>query len=239
MGWRARRSLAGLLLLVMRKPAASLVPIHPLLAGHFTTHAFDPERPVELADRMAILEAARWAPSWGNREPWRFVICDRFERPEAWREIFGTLAARERPWVYNVALLIAVVAELEAITAEMRARALFDTGAAALQLTLEATARGLATHTTSGFDHARLRAVLGIPEHAICVALLCVGQPADAGTLGRDVYRREIASRTRSAPSSRCFDAHWGRPLAAPSNSSVVASPSDSMTARRNEPAES
>lgn len=215
------------------KAANVSVPIHELLARRFSTHAFAREGRVSLADRCALLEAARWAPSWTNREPWRLIACDRFEHPEPWQRLFEALAARERPWAYNAALLILVAADLEGLEPKEQARALFDTGAAALQLCLEATARNLATHTTSGFDEARLRSQMGIPEHAAGIAIVCVGQRADLGTLGRDVYRREIAPRTRSARGSRCFDAHWGRPFTEPASSDEVTPPSDSAAAQR------
>jgi nitroreductase len=185
-----------------------------------------------MADRLALLEAARWAPSWMNRQPWRMIVCDRFERPEPWQGLFDALAARERPWAYNAALFILIAGDLEGIEPERRARALFDCGAAALQLCLEATARNLATRTTSDFDEARLRSSVGMPEHAASLAIVCVGQRADLGTLGRDVYRRETAPRARSTLSSRCFDSHWGRPFTEPSSSSEVTSPSASATAR-------
>jgi nitroreductase len=212
-----------------RKPANASVPIHELLARRCSTHAFDREGRVSMADQLALLEAARWAPSWTNREPCRLIVCDRFERPEAWQRLLDALDARERPWAYNAALLILVAADLTGIEPELRARALFDTGAASLQLCLEASARNLGTHTTSGFDEARLRSPMGIPEHAAGIAIVCVGQRADLGTLGRDVYRREVAPRTRSTLSSHCFDAHWGRPFREPSRSSEITSPSDSV----------
>lgn len=213
-----------------RKPTNLSVSIHELLARRCSTHAFDREGRVSTADQLALVEAARWAPSWTNREPCRLIVCDRFERPGPWQRLLDALDARERPWAYNAALFIVVAADLAGIEPALRGRALFDTGAAALQLCLEATARNLGTHTTSGFDEARLRSSMGIPEHAAGIAIVCVGQPADLGTLGRDLYRREVAPRTRSPLSSHCFDAHWGRPLREPSTSSGVTSLSDSIT---------
>jgi nitroreductase len=183
-----------------------------------------------MADQLALLEAARWAPSWRNSQPCRLIVCDRFERPEAWQLLFGALATRERPWAYNAALLILVAADLAGVEPALRARALFDSGAAALQLCLEATARSLATHTTSAFDEARLRSPLGIPEHAAVIAIVCVGQRADPGTLGRDVYRREVAPRTRATLGSRCFDALWGRAFTEPSSASTSAPSSPPVT---------
>ena len=196
-----------------RKPAKSSVPIDALLARRFTTHAFAAEEPVPAAVRLALLEAARWAPSHENLEPWRFVVCDRFGQPDAWQKAFDALSRSERPWAYNASLMILCAADLENVAPALQPRALFDTGGAALQLCLEATARDLATHITSGFDESRLRAGFGIPEQAALVALVCVGTPADLGTLGRDVQRRELTPRARSPLGSRCFEARWGRAL--------------------------
>jgi nitroreductase len=188
----------------------SVPPFHALLAARFTTHAFDRERPLSAEDELSLLEAARWAPSWKSREPWRFVACNRFTHPEAWQTVFDSLARPERPWAYNVALYLLVAVDFAEVEPELHARALFDAGGAALQLCLEATARDLATNVTSGFDAARLRAGLGLPEDVSPVAVVCVGHRADLGTLGRDVYRREVTPRTRAPLGSRCFEARWG-----------------------------
>lgn len=202
-----------------QKPANCRVTIDPLLARRFTTHAFDPERPIESEDRIALLEAARWAPSRNNLEPWRFVLSDRFAHPKAWQRVFEALNRGERPWAYGATLSILVAAELAQVDPAHQPRALFDCGGAALQLCLEATARRLVTHVTGAFDETRLRAALTIPEPVLCVALVLVGHPADLGTLGRDVYRREIAPRERAPFGSRCFEAQWGQALADPMSS--------------------
>lgn len=190
--------------------SSSVPPFHALLAARRTTHAFDRERPLSSEDELALLEAARWAPSWQNRQPWRFVTCNRFTHPEAWQTVFDSLARPERPWAYSVALFLLVAVDFTEVEPACHARALFDAGAAALQLCLEATARDLATHVTSGFDAERLRTGLGLPEHVTAVTVVCVGHRADLGTLGRDVHRREVTPRTRAPLASRCFEARWG-----------------------------
>jgi nitroreductase len=186
-------------------------PFHPLLAARSTTHAFDRERAVSPAHQRALLEAARWAPSWKSREPWRFVVCDRFTHPEEWQTSFESLARPERPWAYNVPLFVIAAVDFTEVEPELRPRASFDVGGAALQLCLEATARDLATHVTSAFDVARLRSGLGLPEYVTAVAIICVGHRADLGTLGRDVYLREVTPRRRAPLASRCFEARWGK----------------------------
>lgn len=187
-------------------------PIHELLALHRETHAFDGERQIEPADRSAVLEAARRAPSWNDRQPWRFLVCDRFERPAAWQSALMSLRHSERIWAHQAALLIVVCADLED-GGSPGPRALYDTGAAALQLCLEATARNLATHATARFDDARLRDAFGIPTRYACVAVIAVGHRADLGTLGRDLYLRELAVRRRTPDPGRIFDGEWDRPL--------------------------
>lgn len=199
----------------MTSPADS-PPFHALLAARATTHAFDRERPVSPEDERSLLEAARWAPSWKNREPWRFVACDRFTHPEAWQTVFDSLARPERPWAYNVPLFLLVAVDFTEVEPELRQRALFDAGGAALQLCLEATARALATHVTSAFDVARLRTGLALPDYVTAVAVVCVGHRADLGTLGRDVYLREVTPRRRAPLATRCFEARWGNPKPGP-----------------------
>ncbi|HET9932217.1 MAG TPA: nitroreductase family protein, partial [Polyangiaceae bacterium] len=91
----------------------SSVRIHELLARRLTTHAFDPEERVSRADCSALLRAAHAAPSWNNQQPWRFLVCDRFERPDAWQSAFDALERKERPWAYNAALFIVVAVDLD------------------------------------------------------------------------------------------------------------------------------
>ncbi len=168
---------------------------------------------MERVDLMAVLEAGRWAPSWKDHEPWRFVLCDRFEHADAWQRAFDCLAPGDRPWAYGAAALVVTCADTRSLDGSFNRRALYDTGGAALQLCLEATARNLATHSTSDFDSARLRAAFDIPARFECAAVIAVGHRADTGTLGRDLYRREIAAVRREPIGSRFFDGQWERPV--------------------------
>jgi nitroreductase len=141
------------------------------------------------------------------------LFCERFEQPGAWQREFKSLLHPERVWAHNAVLLIVACADLEDVHGSPNRRALYDTGAAALQLCLEATARGLATHTTTAFDESRLRNAFGIPTRCECVSVIAMGHPADLGTLGRDLYLRELAVRRRAPAPGRFFDGEWERPL--------------------------
>ena len=162
---------------------------------------------------IAVLEAARWAPSWKDQEPWRFVVCDRFESAVAWQKAFDCLLRADRAWAYNAAVLIATCADTRAFDGSFNRRALYDTGAAALQLCLEATARNLATHAVSDFDEARLRATFDIPDRCDCAAVIAIGHRADVGTLGRDLYRREVAASHHEPTGHRFFEGEWDQPV--------------------------
>jgi len=210
---RARRLQWGTAVSRFARPAPTSVPIHDLLAARCSSHAFDPELPVARDDQLALFEAARWAPSFQNQQPWRFVVCDRFADPAAWQKAFELVPSRARPWAHNAALILLVCAELAGLDgreAGPLSRAVYDTGAAALQLCLEATARNLAINATHAIDEPRLRSAFAIPESCACLAMLCIGHRADAGTLGRDVYLREMAARRREPLAERFFGGSFG-----------------------------
>jgi nitroreductase len=189
------------------------VHLHPLLAERASSHAFDEGRAVESHDLAAVLEAARSAASWDDQEPWRFLVLDRSAHPEAWAAALGCMDRLERPWAHRAAVLIAACADGGSM---LPRRASFETGGAAARLCLEATARGLAVHSSAAFDATQLQEVLGIPAPFEALAVLALGHRADLGTLGRDVYHRETRTRRRLAVRRRFFAGVWGRDVPDP-----------------------
>jgi nitroreductase len=198
----------------MRKPAASNVPIHPLLAERWSARAFDPDRPVAREQWLALLEAARWAPSCYGGEPWRYVLWDRFAAPEAWQEAFACLSEGNRAWAQRAPLLMLAAADrLRERDDALNRWAPYDTGAASLSLCLQAVALGLLAHQMGGFDAARLRAAFQIPERYECMAMIAIGYPGDPSTLAEPYRSREHAQRVRRPVEERFFEAAWGCPV--------------------------
>lgn len=196
----------------MQNPAPSQFPIHELLAGRWSPRAFD-ERLIEPEKMHSLFEAARWAPSSNNGQPWRFFLATKDRKPE-WNRLFDCLLEGNRTWAYRAPVLILSVASLNfEESGKPNRHALHDTGMATENLVLQATALGLATRQMAGFDAEKARADLKIPSGYEPVAMIAVGYPGDPSILPDRLRQREQAVRARNGVSTFVFAGEWGKPL--------------------------
>jgi len=169
--------------------------LHPLLATRWSPRAFDPTTELSAAELASLVEAARWAPSADNSQPWRFVVGPR--DGEAHKRIFASLDAGNQRWAGRAAALIVAAHLTRGPTGVPLRRAPYDLGQAVAHLSVQATAQGLHVHQMGGFDGASLRANLDLPlglEPAVVVAVGRLGQP---DMLPADLRTRELALRHR------------------------------------------
>jgi nitroreductase len=196
------------------KRAATRVPIHELLARRWSPRAFDREKPVTREQILALIEAARWAPSCYGDEPWRYLIWDRHRDEAAWRRAFGCLGEGNRKWVANAPLLMASIAgSAFDHNGKPNRWAQYDTGAAGLSLCLQACALGLAAHQMGGFDAEKLKQEFAIPEGYTPMAMIAVGYRANPDVLEGDYRERELAPRKRKPMETHFFEGAWGSRL--------------------------
>jgi nitroreductase len=139
---------------------------------------------------MSLFEAARWAPSSYNNQPWRFIYAKR--NTSHWDKLFNILAEPNKVWTKNAAVLVVVIArknfeqnEKYSITHQ------FDAGAAWENLALEASSRGLAVHAMQGFDYERARADLQIPDNFDVMAMIAIGRRGPKDNLPTLLQERE------------------------------------------------
>jgi nitroreductase len=196
---------------MLEKPADTRVPIHELLRRRWSPRAFT-DRPVEPEKLQSLLEAARWAPSSYNEQPWRFLVCSRDNAADHERFV-SCLAEGNVPWARLAPLLILSVAKTQ-FTHNGRANrhALHDVGLAAENLVIQATALGLAVHQMAGYDAAKARAVFGIPDDYEPVAAIAVGYQGEAERLPPALRDRESAPRSRKPLEEIAFGGRWGAP---------------------------
>jgi nitroreductase len=178
----------------MRKTASTTVPVHPLLAERWSPRGFD--RGHEIGDEAlaALLEAARWAPSAGNSQPWRFLVTRRGEA--AHRRLFGALTPGNQAWAGAASALVLVAASTAA-DGRPQPWALYDTGQAVAALVTQAQADGLSVHQMGGFDADAVRAEFGLADSLTPVVVLAIGRRHDAAGLPGPLAAREAAPRTR------------------------------------------
>lgn len=171
-------------------------PVDPLFPARWSPRAYAADEMTE-AQVLTLLEAARWAPSSMNGQPWRFVWALRGEA--GFDAMVDALVPFNQDWARHAAALIAVASKTTRATDKgdvPNGAHVFDTGAAWAQLALQAHISGFAAHAMGGFDQAKAAAALNLPEHHALHAIVAVGRQGDAAALPE-------ALRSREAPSSR------------------------------------
>jgi nitroreductase len=191
------------------KAASTSVPVHPLLAERWSPRGFD--RAHELDDQAltALLEAARWAPSAKNSQPWRFLVTRRGQ--EAHTRLFDTLAPGNRSWAGTASALVLVTARTVGDDGSPQTWALYDTGQAVAALVTQAQAEGLAVHQMGGFDTATVRSEFGLDDSLSPVVVIAVGLPDAGADLPGPLAAREAAPRTRHPLSDLLLASRPGR----------------------------
>lgn len=184
----------------LARPAPTAVPIHPLIVGRWSPRAFERDRLVDRAQMLRLLEAATWAPSCSNGQPWRFVAGWRGEdaaAQERWQGIWDGLEDGNQRWCDASAALVVMVASPTFPSGRPNPWFWHDVGSAGLAMALQAHAEGLASHPMGGFHADLLRARFAIPDALQVVAVWAIGVAAPADGLPDDLRAREIAPRAR------------------------------------------
>jgi len=195
----------------MEKPADAQYPIHELLKRRWSPRAFA-ARTVEPEKLRVLFEAARWAPSSNNEQPWRFIVATKEEQTE-YDRMFHCLVEGNRRWAHQAPVLILSVASLKfEEDGSANRHALHDTGMAAENLVLQATALGLVAHQMAGFEVGQARTEFNIPPDYDPVAMIALGYPGDHTTLPDRLRDRELKPRERAAMAKFVFSGSWGKP---------------------------
>jgi nitroreductase len=179
----------------MRKTANTVVPVHPLLSERWSPRGFDRDHRIDGDDLTALLEAARWAPSAGNSQPWRFLVTCRGESDH--ERLFGALHRGNQEWAGAASALILVAASTAADDGTPRPFALYDTGQAVAALVTQAQVQGLSVHQIGGFDQAAIRDAFGLEDSLTPVVIVAIGRLSPDAELPAHLAVREAAPRTR------------------------------------------
>jgi nitroreductase len=183
-----------------------------VIRHRWSPRAFDASAAVTDADLGAMFEAARWAPSSANEQPWRFVVASITRTPDVHAGLLASLTPKNQAWARNapVLVLIAVRLTFERNGAPNPA-AWYDAGQAVGFLSLQATAGGLAVRQMAGFDPEMARSVCGVPTLFEPAVVMAIGRPGDPEHLESDAHRQaERQPRQRRPLTEFVFDGAWG-----------------------------
>ncbi|HEU5147814.1 MAG TPA: nitroreductase family protein [Chryseosolibacter sp.] len=179
----------------MQKSTEFASPVMEVIKNRRSRRAYS-DKLVEPEKIHSLFEAARWAPSSLNEQPWYYVYATRSQ--ELWHKIFDSLNEGNKIWAANAPLLICSLARKNFIrfnTPNPSAR--YDLGAANAFLSLQAAHLGLNVHQIAGFDGNTIIKNLGVPDRYEPVIVMAIGYPGDIQTLPDKLKEREVAPRER------------------------------------------
>jgi len=196
-------------IVTLRKPADTDHPIHNLISERWSTRAFA-EQPVAREQLHSLFEAARWAASTSNQQPWNFLFATK-ENSAEFARFSSLLFEGNLIWAQNAPVLVIIVAKLYEYPGK-ETLSFFDTGLATANLMTQAVALGLATHPMGGFDADKARTELNIPENYVPLAMIALGYPGIPDQLPANLYERERAQRSRNPLKDFIFEGSWQQP---------------------------
>ncbi len=173
-------------------------PIHSIFLERWSPRAFTGEE-IGKEELLALFEAARWAPSASNLQPWRFVYARL--GTDSFASLLGTLDEGNQRWAKNASALVIILSKTHRATSSSEIRPAsthaFDTGAAWFSLALQTQLAGWHAHAMAGIDRDKAMQVLEVPEHHRVEAAVAIGKLAEPSTLPDDLREREKPSQRK------------------------------------------
>jgi nitroreductase len=175
--------------------AETVVPVNEVIAIRRSPRSLDEQALISNTDLLGILEAARWAPSAFNGQPWRFFVGKRGE--PTFDQILASLVEFNQGWAKNASALILVAAQPTRDDGSIHGDYQFDCGLAVAQLVIETHDRGLVAHQMTGFDKAIAREQLSLAAELVPVVVVAIGKQDAPEKLSGQLLEREQAKRER------------------------------------------
>jgi nitroreductase len=191
------------------KHAAAAHGIDDLIRRRWSPRTYS-DKEVPASELKKLFEAARWAASSSNEQPWRFLVGRRGD--ETYKKIFDTLVEFNQSWAKSAPVLVLSVAKkVFSKNGQPNEYGMHDTGAATANLALQATAIGLHTHSMAGFDRQQARASFGIPSDYEIGSVTAIGYFGDPASLPEHLRKMEVSPRQRKPLEEFVFSS-WEKP---------------------------
>jgi nitroreductase len=194
---------------ILKNLAPTNVPIHEVVRERWSPRAFS-DKAVAPEVLRNMFEAARWAPSSSNLQPWAYIVATKDDQ-ENFDKVLSTLVEFNAGWAKNAPVLALSIAQVKnPKDSSPNRHAFHDVGSASAQLTLQAVSQGLLVHQMAGFDPNKAREVFHIPADWEAVAAMAVGYPGDPASLPEKLRERELAPRSRKPLAEFVITGDWG-----------------------------
>jgi len=181
----------------MIKNATTLYPLHPVIKNRWSARAFD-GRTLSADALNTLLEAASWAPSAMNEQPWRYVAALK-QQEAGFEKLLSTLNPANASWAKNAAALLLSYAKTQAQPGVPNASALHDTGMANQNLLLQGVSMDIYGHVMGGFDRQKARELFGLGEAYEPICIIALGYLGNPESLEEPFLTRETTPRSRKA----------------------------------------
>lgn len=195
----------------MIKTAKTDYQIHPLLINRWSPRAFN-NQPVETEKLQRLFEAARWAPSASNEQPWSFIVG--ISGDETYSMIYDSLVEFNQLWAKTAPVLaVAVGRKISVKSGKQNLWYGYDVGQAVAHLSIQATHEGLFVHQMGGFDAEKISSLLHIPEDHEALTVFVIGYMGDYSVLHPNLQQPEMAERQRKSQHEFIFSKKYGQKL--------------------------
>jgi len=193
-----------------KRPAPTGVPVHDVISHRWSPRAFD-SRTIPPHELKCLFEAARWAASSYNAQPWYYIVATK-DDPENFQKVLSTFVEFNQSWAKNAsAVALSVAGHKMPHDGSQNRHAFHDVGAASTTLAIEAASHGFQVHQMAGIIPDKAREVFGIPENFEAVAGFAIGYPGDPLTLPEGRLRdNETGARSRKPLTDFVFSGKWG-----------------------------
>jgi nitroreductase len=190
----------------MQKRAVTDHPIEPIFADRWSPRAFRPS-PIQDEKLDPLFEAARWAPSSANIQPWRFIYAH--AGTDAHERMVGVLNETNAVWARNAGVLAMAIARKNRPDGRPNGHARYDLGQSVAFLVLQASILGLVSHQMGGFDPQAAQEAFAIPPDHEPVTMIAIGYQADPTVLPEGLRERELMPRERQPVERFAFQDRW------------------------------
>lgn len=195
--------------MALQKPAETTQPIHDILRDRWSPRAFTGEMPPKDA-LVSLFEAARWAASCNNAQPWRFLIATK-DDPVEYDRLLGCFNDRNQSWAHTAPVIMITCADKHLPDGRDSDYGYYDTGMAMAQLTVQAAVHGLVVHQAQGILPDRVREEYGVPEDFHICTGVAIGYQGEPDVLPEDYAKREVLPRERKPVTELVFTGGFGK----------------------------